>query len=521
MLAKRINPEPPLKRRFASPTEGLLEEEKRRFWYTIYERIKVEPRQSILDQIEKKFSAMKKLTSHADDSRHNLLELMRKGEIVPRIEHVNNSLLDLARNGNHALVKDIIQRLDSEFHLKGTNETAEAYALALFNGGDMETSLKILEKLDKWGQMHRYLFHRSIKEQMPVNTKQALELFAKLKKHVDPLPETLALVVKYWAIEERTEMALKEYRECTALGTPQHPDTHAALIYACAKRRSFYPQVIEYLHQMQLYAMPITLRTYNNILMSCAKAADLRTAMLLWKMMSEKKEFQPNSISLSHLFWTLAAMETPENRLSIKRRFAYELSSEQILKVFEELQRQVDKFRFKPDQFLLTAQVAALANHNFKERAEGVFWNEHDRNLVDRNLMSYEAMLRMYDTLKEWEAMLLVRLDANNSKVALSQQAYRSIIRCAALTDHLAEAMDFLEEARKLHRFKPNELRALHLRIYEHQRFDLHERLKKLVDWPVDSHPNPMAVWRNRAEKIKVLMDKVYGKEAPAIARWR
>ena len=317
-------------------------------------------------------------------------------------------------------------------------------------------------------------------------------------------------------------MALKVYEECLDLGTPRHSSTHHELIYACSKRSDWSRKAFELFQQLETYGMSIYPRAYTHLLISTSRTSDVNTALAIWKLMEEKgrmnPEYTPKSHSLAALLWTIAAAETKENKIS-KRPFTQTFEPTFLVNIATEA---VDRFLTKnpPNSFILSSHLAVAASHKSRELAERIFWKDYKKYNIERHPNTFELMFGLYDHLQDWEPIPLLRMEMLNSRVKISHQAYRHLTRVSALTGHIQEAIQYIVEAKSNGiEFSPQDMRIIHLRVFEAQRWDLHAKLLKLIKWPESLHPNPMAVWRERAERVNDFMEQVYGKEAPKIAR--
>lgn len=378
----------------------------------------------------------------------------------------------------------------------------------------------------------QYVYWKSIAGELRQNNAdKALEFYRKLKARTAPAPETCALILILLGKQNRVEMAMKEHDEAVSLGMPRHHLTHSALIYACSKRRAFYLRAIDLLHQMDVHGMPVDLRVYNNLLVACAKTSDMPTAVVLWEHVERlaliDAAFCPNEHTVCNFLWALAAVETPENKIS-KRGFCYpsEAGKEIVGRAMQVLHRAQSDYGVHVNSHVLTAYLAVATNHLQSELAERVFGMEFDKRGIPKPALAYEVMFMMYDRLQAYPQMLEVKKELEQRKdVVLGKEGWRAAVRCAALTDHLSEAVLFLRQMRAAgYEATPSEVRALHLRIFEHERWDLHEQLLGLVKWPEKpDSPNPMMAWRERSQRIHALLERIYGaehaKEVPKLSR--
>lgn len=370
----------------------------------------------------------------------------------------------------------------------------------------------------------QYIFHHAINHEIYLSRssgdahgKRALRLYAMLKLRLAPLPTTCARIIIHLARSDFVEKAMLEYEEAVKLGMPKNAVTHSAMIYACSKRKGFYAKAFELLHQMDVNGMPVDLRVYNNILYACAKVSDLRTALIIWSTIQKRAEnddtFTPNVHTFSNILWSLASVETNQNKISL-RPFIHSVTPMEIMGHAIRILHSMQSSGVPMDERIITAYLTVAANHRFREVAERVFNVEFDKYGYKRTALAYDVMFAMYDALEDYKASVALkkRLDAEGMTRGLSLDGWRSLVRTAALATRLDEAVAYLEEMNS-HGHVPNSeaMQALHLRIFENERWDLRERMLKLVRHPAALHSTSMAGWRNRAEKLDAMMEHLYG----------
>lgn len=213
-----------------------------------------------------------------------------------------------------------------------------------------------------------------------------------------------------------------------------NPVTHAAMIYLCTRRKEFSPKALEFYGQMKLLKFPIHLRVHNYILQGCSKAADLNTAIEVWNTVAElartDSRYTPNEFTMSSVLWSLASVETPENKLS-KREFHYDMPVPELIKTAEIIYRQGEAL-VPVNSHIANSYLAILANNLQVEEAEAFFNNEMIET-KRRTEYSYELMFKMYDTLKDLPKTLALKAKMHEEGLIVPFEGWRAMIRTAAL----------------------------------------------------------------------------------------
>lgn len=265
--------------------------------------------------------------------------------------------------------------------------------------------------------------------------------------------------------------------------------------------------------------MPIDIRVYNNMLQATAKVADVATGLELWNRLLSEKSLVPNEITVANLLWTLASVETEEDKIS-KRSYHYDGNPAELKQLaFNVFEAAKDELKVPINSYILNGLLAVMANHNFVQEAEEIFTKRFTSLGLAHTAATYEIILKMYDAQRSFEKTVELLEEAKTKKLVLSQEAWRAAIRTASLTTNLQTAIQWLKEMVNAG-YKPSEqeLRALHLRLCEEEKWHLRQEMGKVCLPPVEPSPNPYTDWRQRSMRIAKLLEKVYGKDAPQLA---
>lgn len=347
----------------------------------------------------------------------------------------------------------------------------------------------------------------------------AWELFDGLRSRVLPAPEICGSMLMNCGKNDLVEKAFKTYRELQAQGLEPNWITHSALIYAASKRKSFYEKAMALYREMESRRMSIDIRVYNNLLYATSKVGDLETALELWNLVQDNDKLQINDISIANMLWTLAAVETLEDKIS-KRPYHYDADPAELKAKAQELIKLAkESEHIALNAYILNGYLAVLANHNFVDEAESIFWDEFKSHHLAPTPGSYEIMFKMYDFSKDFTKTKELLEHASEQKVVLGFEAWRAAVRTAAITGNLTDSIDWLRQMVKAgYRPSVTDLKVLHLRLCENEKWELRKQMGELC-LPVAKVPNnPYTNWRLRSIALADLLAQVYGKNAPKLA---
>lgn len=229
-------------------------------------------------------------------------------------------------------------------------------------------------------------------------------------------------------------MGLKLYKDIVASGMEPNPVTHSAMVYLCSRSKKYYETAVNFYDQMSLLNFPIHLRVHNYMLQGCGKAADLERAIAIWNNLLEKSltepKLKPNEFSLSSILWALASIETTELKLS-KRDFHYEMNSKDLVTLATDIYRQGTAI-ISSNSHLSNGYLAVLTDNLDVSRAEDFFNNEMNGN-CKRTEHSYELMFKMYDTLRDFGKVKVLKIKMDSENLIVPFEGWRAMIRTAAL----------------------------------------------------------------------------------------
>lgn len=346
----------------------------------------------------------------------------------------------------------------------------------------------------------------------------AWDLFNRLREKILPSPEISATMIMSCGKNDYVEKAFKVYKELLAQGLTPNSHTHSALIYAGSKRKEFYPQIVDLFKEMQSLGMSIDIRVYNHLLVGCGKVADLQTALSLWdQLCSGETNLFPTEVTVANMLWALASVETEVDKISL-RQFHYDMNPEELKKNAEDVYDWAVSAGLPINGYVKNAFLAVMTNHVFVERAEQIFKDLVSGSNKDALPHSYELMLKLYDSAEDYPKSQALILNAQATGIKLSFEAWRAGVRTAALTDHLEESVETLQcMVNAGHRPSVKDIKALHLRLCENEKWTLKKRMDELCLPPVKPSINPFTTWRQRSVKLHNLLKDVYGKEAPSL----
>jgi len=347
----------------------------------------------------------------------------------------------------------------------------------------------------------------------------AWSLFNGLRAKTLPAPELTSSLLMHCAKQNLSELAFKTYSELQAQGMPAHHMTHSALLCAAGKQKSYYPRAVELFREMEGTGMPLDIRVFNNMLQATAKVGDVPTALELWNRLQEDTVLKINEITVANMLWSLAAVETEANKIS-KRLFHYDMNPADLkqaaVDVFESAQK---NHGIAPNAYVMNAYLAVMSNHNFVPDAESVFHDTFKTHNLTQTPASYEIMLKMYDTQRDFPKASTLLEAAKSKGLALGFEAWRAAVRTAALTKNLPTAIQWLREmAEAGHKPSVDSMRVLHLRLCEEEKWQLRREMGEICLPPASLPHDPYTSMRKRSVAIAELLAKVYGKKAPKLA---
>ena len=314
-------------------------------------------------------------------------------------------------------------------------ETFSLLALAYLNGGKRGTAIKSLAKLPQWDQVAQSIYKSFISEALKAGDNQKAEnLFTIVRSRCHPSPEITGMILMNYGKTGRIEMGMKLYEEVVTSGMESNPVTHSAMVYLCTRSKKYFNNALTFYEQMSLLNFPMHLRVHNYMLQGCAKVADLDRAISIWNNLIEKSsidpKLKPNEFSLSSILWALASVETGETKLS-KRDFHYEMDQWDLVKIATDIYRQGTAI-IPLNSHHSNAYLAVLTDNLAVEQAEHLFHNEM-RDNCKRTEHSYELMFKMYDSLRNYEKTLELKVKMHSENLIVPFEGWRAMIRTAAL----------------------------------------------------------------------------------------
>lgn len=459
-------------------------------------------------------TAVRRITAETVESG---LEQARQGELLADVTTLNNSLRQLAGLSEADRADRLLKRMTRDFGVRPTDQSREIVAFAHVKAGHADAALRMLGTVEEISPLGQFVVWKLMREALDQHdSEMAWSLFEGLRAKTLPVPEVCSVILAHCGKQDRIELALKTYQELQAQGLAPNELTHSALIYAAAKRRAFYPKAVALFKEMETNRMPIDIRVYNNLLMGASKVGDLHTGLELWNRVQEEGSPAINQHTVSNMLWTLAAVETAENKIS-RRRYHYDLEPAELKATAEAVVRHAEQSGVVINPHILTAHLAVLANHNFIEEAEALFWTRLSEHRPAPS--SFEILLKMYDAALNYSKTEHLVAFSKEHHVSLGFEAWRAAIRTAALTSHLPQSIEWLKEMVAAgHRPRVDDLRALHLRLCENEKWELRRVMGELCLPPAQIPSNPYTNWRKRSVAIAELLAKVYGKAAPSLA---
>jgi hypothetical protein len=165
-----------------------------------------------------------------------------------------------------------------------------------------------------------------------------------------------------------------------------------------------------------------------------------------------------------------------------------------------------------------TAYLAVMAMHKFVPDAEAIFKTipASDKKATS---CAFELMFKLYDTTLNFEATQALIERSKVEDIPIPPEGWRAAIRTAALTNHFDEAIESLKGMNAAG-IKPtrDEIKALHLRLCEHEEWALHRQMSELSLPAATANKDNYVTWRKRSIELSKLLQNVYGKNAPQLA---
>lgn len=395
-------------------------------------------------------------------------------------------------------------------------------AAAYQKAGKQAVALAIIDKLPALTTASQEIYNNAIRELFYENKDAAAwKLFDKIRRQVLPSPTMCATMMFRCGKLDQVEKAFSLHKELTNQGMTANAPVHAALICAASKRKEYYPMAIELFRQMELFQMPVRMVVYDSLLYACSKVADLNTAMSLWKaiLSSADPHVKPSIYTCSNYIWSLASVESMRESKHSKRNFAYKVRGQDIFRAAIEVYNHVQESGLVVSPHLMSAMLAVLSNNKQVQSAEEFFWKEHEKFNIKRSPFAYEMMFKLYDNVANYDGALRIHQQLQLDKLKIPYEGWRALARCAALTDHLQEALQHVKEM-VAQGYKPalSDLIHVNIRFLEREREDLSRKLKALCINERIFAPNPLVPWLNRSKAVSSLLTDVYGKQAPECA---
>lgn len=401
------------------------------------------------------------------------------------------------------------------------------------------------------------VYYHSIKAALEDKKKPelALQWYDRLIARMPPTPEICSLLLQHHIKKDEPERALWLFEGAVKQGMPRyHPITQNFLIQATAKRRHLYGEMWTLVRQLDTHGMgSATSAVYASILEACGRVGDLQSAMCTWRFLqrhdsasslnqlSANKNIVNNiravnglllidGVVLTNMLYCLAAIDTDNNKISVRRNIVHsKLKGKDLVGLSTKiLSTMLAQGHVKMHPRLLHAYLAVACSHKMQELAERIFFVEFEKYGCGHSRPAIDIMMRMWDSVQRYEKAKALREWARQQNIALGLDAYRSLIRCAALSNKLDEAMchlgDMITNVYGGKQGPPHSsMRLLHLKIFEAERWDLHYRLVTMLDFPKPVKKNPMSAWRVRAEGLNEIFEHLYGhlprRERPRINR--
>lgn len=413
----------------------------------------------------------------------------------------------------------IADRLDG---VRPNNATLELVAAAYQKAGKRPQSLEVLESLPNLTAASQAVYHDALRELFRENKDaEAWRLFDRIRLRGLPSPAICSTMIFRCGKLDQVEKAFLLHKELSHQGMTANAQVYTALICAASRRKEYYPMAIELFRQMELFKMTIGITVYDSLLYGCSKVADLHTAMGLWKtvMASPDPTLRPTIYTCTNYIWALASIESTRGFKLSKRDFAYDLDCRDLVNAAEEVYVHAkEKLRPVSPQ-LMSAMLAIYSNNRRVQLAEELFWREHDQLAIKRSPFAYELMFKLYDNVAYYEGAVRVHQQLQQDKLKIPYEGWRALARCAALTDHLEEALQHVKEM-AAQGYKPalSDLKHVNMRFLEREREDLSRALKSLCVNEGTFAPNPFVPWLNRSQAVSSLLTDVYGKNAPGCA---
>lgn len=380
-----------------------------------------------------------------------------------------------------------------------------------------------------------------------------MDIYNILRGKTVPHPIISQRIIRFLGQRDEIEKAFKIYRELKAQGMLSNYSVMQSLLYAFSRRKEYFERALDVFRQMQVLGMPMTIHEYNNLLYGCGKTADLQTALLIWNQLSdfsktenetqmeiqteEMKEtetemgmgmgkeikeerkkviIQPNSISYSSILWVLASIETRNDKIS-KRSFSYDVNIEKLSLIANEIYNEAQSRGLVNHGSLVTAYMAVFSNHLQREEAERIFNNEFQKFNIPKAPLAYEIMFKLYDSTRCYDSMIKLKDQMHKENVYLTYEGWRAIIRTAALSNNLKEAIDFTKNMINAG-YKPTQssLQVLRLRLIERSEEELLNEFNKLIPLPLKiREESKLEAWRTRSITIGKFLKSQYGLNAP------
>ena len=323
------------------------------------------------------------------DQARTLLDDMQSGKVLRRIENITLAAESLLINSeNSSIAKNLLPLV------KESPNSIEFEALIKARDGEFKESLTLLAPLPKVSSIGMMAFEALIKS---VEDVKVADLVYKslLEKCVCPSPQIVNIFIRMLTKNNYPERAFKEFVDVCRRGFQPSEETFHSLIYTTSKNKDYFPEMIDALRQMNLRDFSLNLESLDHLIYSCSKVGNLAMALEIWRGIQECS-FTPSLKSYTNLFWVLAASETKENKLSVRRKYLMSAKLEEISATAKEVMGQLRHQGLLPDLTTMTAYLAVFCNCLDQGTAEEVFTNFP----FEKNPSHFEMMFSLYDSLR-------------------------------------------------------------------------------------------------------------------------
>lgn len=393
---------------------------------------------------------------------------------------------------------------------------------ALLSNGQLLDAYKIYLHLNK----HSILLPSVAYDELIItliktgNIQKAWEIFNRLRKqlksHIPLSPSTYHQFMLSFGKQRQAERAFKLYREMTQDNVVPNIETLHTLVYVCSKRKDYFRECFSLVKQLEDSGFSPTLTTYNWMLHSCARVSDLQTGKLIWEKISST--LSPDPHSFAGMFWLLASIETNQNAKSINRIRYPSISSNDICREAKDIYSLIHgKYSNIPITApLMASYLAVFTSHLDKQESEAIFYEMYPKHHPQLPI-SFQHMFEMYDTLHDYQSSISLKryADIKGYMKQIPFLGWRALIRTAASNNQLDDALEYLEEMKRITQYTPtvDSLKLVLFRCIEMEDWNNKSKLLSLCA-PIPKKTSRYSLWNERMNRINALLDMVYGKPA-------